>query len=481
MVPVMALLVLFGVWELSGRRWDPVRVAMPVVLGVGVFRVFKVRRWRARAVWSVAVVSFLAISGVVRQSALGDVTVTWLHDGRALLGTTVLLIMMLWTVRAFEHHRRWQTWMDIANVAVVFAAAGALWESSGSGPTPYPWMLGWLTVAVSSAAAALGVVLLGPEVGWNGSARWLLAGVLCGTATRVAFLSAARNGWDEVWLSWGWCLAAALVGCAVWHPDASSLQVRRGALRRTRRGLSLIAAVLVLVVGYSLLVVAELSSAVLWVGVVGVALTWLRAVLALRVSWQMRLNAELALSREREARDAEQRALQRVVYRDVSQLLSAASWLVEDGEPRSLLQQAEEASLQVLHGFRPNVPSIEEIPGALAEVLERFPAGPAWSFEVTSETSEPHQSVVWGVVREAAVNVMKHAQAQNAAVRIACLPGGCSVVVEDDGVGIKNRMNGVGLSNLKTLVGTVGGTITATEREAGGTRVEATLPGSGAL
>jgi hypothetical protein len=475
-VPVVVLVVAFAVWELSGRGWDPVRVVLPMLLGLGALGLSKVRRWRERAQWSVALILFVAVTTAFRSPALDVVTVTWWHDGRAIAFTSVILVSVLWSIRAFEHHRSWQTWVDIANVVVLFAAAAAVWEASGSGAVSYPWALGWVTVGLASVTASLGVVKLGAEVWWNVSARWLLAGVLCATSARVAFLPAARNGWGEVWLSWGWCASAALIGCAVWHPDALTLQVRRGALRRTRRRLSLTSAVAVMAVGYLLLAVADRWSAVMWVGVLGVALAWLRAVLSLRVAWQTRLAAESALSRERDARDSEQRALQQVVHRDVSQLLSAASWLVEDGEPRSLLVQAEEASLQVLHGFRPNVPSVEEIPEALAELLERFPSGLAWSFQIINETEEPRQSVVWGVVREAAVNVLKHARAENIWVCVRCEPSGCSVVVEDDGVGIKNRMNGVGLSNLRTLVGTVGGTITVGGREDGGTRVEATLP-----
>ncbi len=475
-VPVGVLAAAFAVWEISGRGWDPVRVVLPVLLVVGAIGFGKVRRWRERAVWPVALVLFASVTTAFRSPALDAVSVTWWHDGRAIVFTAAILVSLLRTIRAFEHQYRWRTWVDIASVAALFAVAAAVWEASGGAPGQYPWALGWLTVGLASLTASLGVVTLGAEVWWNVSARWLLAGVLCATGVRVAFLPGARNGWEEVWLSWGWCGSAALIGCAVWHPDAVTLQVRRGAMQRTRRRRSLSVAVAVMAVGYVLLAVADRRSAVMWVGVLCVALAWLRAVLTLRAAWQTRLAAEFALSGERDARDSEQRALQQIVHRDVSQLLSAASWLVEDGEPRSLLVQAEEASLRVLHGFRPNAPSIEEIPGALAEVLERFPSGPAWSFQIVAEAEEPRQSVVWGVVREAAVNVLKHAQAEHAWVRVRCARSGCSVIVEDDGVGVKNRMNGVGLSNLRTLVSTVGGTIMVISREDGGTRVEATLP-----
>lgn len=477
LVPTAVLVVLYVVWELSDRRWDPARVAMPVVLLVGAFGFMRVQRWRERAVWPVAMVSLMALTAAVRRSSLGEISVTWLHDGRAAVGTAVFLTAMLWTVRAFEHYRRWQTWVDIANVAMLVGAAGAVWEAWPDKEAPYQAGIGWLTIGLSAIAAAMALVLLGAEVSWSVSARWLLAGTLAATVTRMAFLPGARYGWDEVWLSWVWVVSAALVGGAAWHPDAVALQVRRGALRRTRRRLSIVATVLALVVGYSLLAVAPLWSSAMWVGVIGVTLTSVRAVLALRLAWRMQLAAEEALRREREARDSEQRALQKLVQEDVSQLLSAASWLVENGEPRSLLLEAEEASLQVLQGFRPVVPAVEEIPAALAEVLERFPSGPRWSFDVTADAVEERRGVVWGVVREAAVNVMKHARAENAWVHVKCSSAGCTVVVEDDGVGIRNRMNGLGLSNLKTLVGGIGGTIEASERDGGGTRVEARLPG----
>jgi signal transduction histidine kinase len=87
---------------------------------------------------------------------------------------------------------------------------------------------------------------------------------------------------------------------------------------------------------------------------------------------------------------------------------------------------------------------------------------------------------VYRIVQEALTNVVKHVGPTTATVRIARVPEGVQVVVEDDGPGSAGRVpvrgGGAGHVGLRERVAALGGTLHVGPRSRGGYTVVATLP-----
>jgi len=82
------------------------------------------------------------------------------------------------------------------------------------------------------------------------------------------------------------------------------------------------------------------------------------------------------------------------------------------------------------------------------------------------------------LVQEALTNVVKHSQATNVAVFARCDEGQLQLSVRDDGVGfdVQRHSLGVGLSNMRERVASIGGRMEIRSSEAEGTSLLFTLP-----
>lgn len=78
-------------------------------------------------------------------------------------------------------------------------------------------------------------------------------------------------------------------------------------------------------------------------------------------------------------------------------------------------------------------------------------------------------------LREAATNIRRHAQAKGVTIRVRREPSTVIVEVADDGRGGR-IIPGNGLNGMRERLGNVGGTLTLTPREEGGTLLRATVP-----
>jgi signal transduction histidine kinase len=85
------------------------------------------------------------------------------------------------------------------------------------------------------------------------------------------------------------------------------------------------------------------------------------------------------------------------------------------------------------------------------------------------------------VCAEALANVIKHARATRAEIRVAATGGRLVVEVTDDGVGGADPSGGSGLRGLVSRVEEIGGTLAVGDGPDGGTRVMAALPLSGPI
>ena len=78
-------------------------------------------------------------------------------------------------------------------------------------------------------------------------------------------------------------------------------------------------------------------------------------------------------------------------------------------------------------------------------------------------------------LREAATNIRRHAQAKGVTIRVRKEPAAVIVEVADDGRG-GNIVPGNGLNGMRERLGNVGGTLTLTPLQPGGTLLRATVP-----
>jgi signal transduction histidine kinase len=202
---------------------------------------------------------------------------------------------------------------------------------------------------------------------------------------------------------------------------------------------------------------------------------------------------DMAASRLRlmEAGDEERRRLgERLAGGSEARLAEVAARLERlaadsDGEAGALLRvltdevATSRAQLRDLaHGIRPRTltagglrPALDELAGQSNVPVE---------IEVPDERFAPSlELVAYFVCSEALANVAKHADA--ARVRMAVDPsdGELRIIVEDDGIGGADPLDGAGLRGLADRVEALGGRLRVASPPGAGTRVEAVLPRAG--
>jgi len=131
--------------------------------------------------------------------------------------------------------------------------------------------------------------------------------------------------------------------------------------------------------------------------------------------------------------------------------------LVSDLVPAALIERGLAAAAEDLADRMPIPTEFEaDIPGAaLGDLVE---------------------ATTYFVLTEALTNVVKHARATVARVRLARIDGRLRLDVEDDGVGGASMDAGTGLRGLADRVEAIGGTLSLTSLRGQGTRVRAEVP-----
>jgi signal transduction histidine kinase len=167
-----------------------------------------------------------------------------------------------------------------------------------------------------------------------------------------------------------------------------------------------------------------------------------------------------------------------------------------DTKDRAIRQAIDDVELEIanLRGIitdlRPSLLDDLGLLPALESLLDRRREA---GLEIVSELALPVASTgrngldrelettVYRVVQEALTNVVKHARADAARVKVALTDDAVTIEVEDDGVGFDPgaRTTGFGLAGMRERVFLAGGTLEV-ESAGHGTLVRASLPRSGA-
>jgi PAS domain S-box-containing protein len=203
---------------------------------------------------------------------------------------------------------------------------------------------------------------------------------------------------------------------------------------------------------------------------------------------------ELAASRLRivEASDAERRRLERNLHDGAQQRLVALSvgLRLAQRQIRSDPAQAEELIgvaagelgealtelRELAQGIHPAVLTERGLAAALDVLAARTPLPVALEVRLTERLPEPVEAAAYYVVSEGLANVVKHARANAAAVRVTQQDGFARVEVEDDGAGGADAREGSGLGGLRDRVETLDGSLAIESRPGRGTLVAAELP-----
>lgn len=178
------------------------------------------------------------------------------------------------------------------------------------------------------------------------------------------------------------------------------------------------------------------------------------------------------------------------LFRIGSELHDLRTAAGEGGEGQQLLSRLvalENQLAETASAFRESVHALQEEPpsGGLAAVLSRNCASfqertgiAAQAVEVGDPPAcDPHrQRVLTAAVREALLNVEKHARARSVLVSLTGLDAGLTLSVADDGVGWCAEESGVGLRAMRERVEEVGGSVSVVGNEDGGLTVRIWVP-----
>ena len=203
---------------------------------------------------------------------------------------------------------------------------------------------------------------------------------------------------------------------------------------------------------------------------------------------------ELEASRLRiiEASDAERRRLERNLHDGAQQRLVALSVglrmaldKISTGpeQAKELLEvaageltEALEELRELAQGIHPAVLTERGLEPALEVLAARTPLPVALDIRLRERLPEPVEAAAYYVVSEALANVVKHAQAEEAAVRVLRSGYSALVEVEDNGAGGAGLDGGSGLRGLLDRVETLDGHLEIDSRVGRGTLVRAALP-----
>lgn len=193
--------------------------------------------------------------------------------------------------------------------------------------------------------------------------------------------------------------------------------------------------------------------------------------------------------RARIARDIHDGAIQTLfgvgmVLKDVASILDDAEQASRIGGAVHELGRLSRDLREFIFSLKPARLSGMEIDEALRELAEDVYGKTGLSVKtdidpLAADLVGEHGRDLLQIAREALANVVKHAGAGTAMVRLEQHGDLIVFSIEDDGRGIgqrPERRQGLGMRNLRERAAVLGGTLTATDRPDGGTRVCLRIP-----
>jgi signal transduction histidine kinase len=131
---------------------------------------------------------------------------------------------------------------------------------------------------------------------------------------------------------------------------------------------------------------------------------------------------------------------------------------------------------ELARGLHPPVLADRGLVPALEALAKRAPVRVSVEAAEVERAPDAVEAAAYFVVAEALTNVVRHAQAEHAVVRVERRDGGLCVEVQDDGTGGADASAGSGLRGLADRVGALDGSLEVESRPGEGSTVRATLP-----
>jgi len=131
---------------------------------------------------------------------------------------------------------------------------------------------------------------------------------------------------------------------------------------------------------------------------------------------------------------------------------------------------------ELARGIHPGILSDRGLGPALESLASRAPLPVRCEVDLPERPPASVEAVAYFVVNEALTNVLKYANATEAAIRASEQGGDIVVELQDDGVGGADERKGSGLVGLKDRVGALEGTLTVESPPGAGTLVRARIP-----
>jgi PAS domain S-box-containing protein len=204
--------------------------------------------------------------------------------------------------------------------------------------------------------------------------------------------------------------------------------------------------------------------------------------------------AELEASRARiiAAADAARRRLERDLHDGAQQRLVAASLALRMAE-RRLVENPDSAAMllvrarteleagldelrELARGIHPAVLTEHGLPDALRSLGERAGVPVKIECALADRLHAGVETALYYCAAEALTNVVKHARATHARVRLVRGDGAVALEVEDDGDGGAQARGGSGLRGLEDRLAALGGTLEVYSVRGRGTVLRATVP-----
>ena len=195
-----------------------------------------------------------------------------------------------------------------------------------------------------------------------------------------------------------------------------------------------------------------------------------------------RLITAFDAARRRVTRDLHDGAQQRFVSAIINLQLAQQKWSSEPEPAKDRLDRAlRDASSgvqelrEIAAGIHPAILTHRGLCAALDSLAARLPL-PVELDVPDLRLPEPVESSIYFFCSEALTNVVKHARASSACLRVA-LEDGCTVEVRDDGIGgASSRPGTSGLTGLRDRIGALKGVMEVSSPVGGGTVLRAWLP-----
>ena len=196
-----------------------------------------------------------------------------------------------------------------------------------------------------------------------------------------------------------------------------------------------------------------------------------------------RIVAASDAARQRVTRDLHDGAQQWFVTSVINLQLAGQKWDSAPERARELVglalrdaRRGVDDLREIAAGIHPAILTQRGLGAAIGSLAARLPV-PVEVDVPDRRLPDTVEAGVYFFCSEALTNVVKHARASRAWVRVGLGAGRCAVEVGDDGTGgARPRSASSGLIGLRDRVGTLGGTIDVVSPDGGGTVLRASLP-----